>query len=323
MDRKSWIDIAKGIGIVLVVYGHVARGLFNADIPLNYEVYKYIDKLIYAFHMPLFFFVSGYLYYFSIMKKSTFYVLKDKVRSILYLYAFWSLLHGVVEVLMSDFTNGSVAMVDVMTIWQPRAHFWFLYSLFLVFIIATIIYWVKKDYIFYVIFFLAISLYHYPEILEIGNVLYWISPWLLYFTGGVAMARYMTFSNMRIWIILVIFLAIMAIGSSLSFIKASFGIALVLLISRCLDSYAKGFIKSSMIYLGQLSLPIYIIHVLSGSGVRIILQKFFNVESFWIHLIAGMTFGVFLPILLYRFSIRYHCNFLWELPRFRFNYKNK
>lgn len=45
--RLAWIDALKGIGIVCVVLGHVV-------LP--------ISRYIYWFHMPLFFFVSGYLY---------------------------------------------------------------------------------------------------------------------------------------------------------------------------------------------------------------------------------------------------------------------
>ncbi len=45
--RKSYIDIAKGIGIILVVLGHLDA---NGDMSRN---------LIYSFHMPLFFFLSG------------------------------------------------------------------------------------------------------------------------------------------------------------------------------------------------------------------------------------------------------------------------
>ncbi|MGN0153774.1 MAG: acyltransferase family protein [Lachnospiraceae bacterium] len=46
--RDKRIDIAKGIGIILVVLGH-------CSIPP-------ISTIIYLFHMPLFFFISGYLY---------------------------------------------------------------------------------------------------------------------------------------------------------------------------------------------------------------------------------------------------------------------
>jgi fucose 4-O-acetylase-like acetyltransferase len=43
-----WIDILKGIGIICVVYGHAYA--------------NHLSKFIYLFHMPLFFFISGYLH---------------------------------------------------------------------------------------------------------------------------------------------------------------------------------------------------------------------------------------------------------------------
>ncbi len=46
-DRLLWVDTAKGLGIILVVAGHVwTRGAFR--------------DAIYAFHMPLFFLLAGY-----------------------------------------------------------------------------------------------------------------------------------------------------------------------------------------------------------------------------------------------------------------------
>jgi acyltransferase len=48
-DRQVWIDVAKGIGISLVVAGHTG-------IP------PLATKYVSAFHMPLFFFLSGLLY---------------------------------------------------------------------------------------------------------------------------------------------------------------------------------------------------------------------------------------------------------------------
>lgn len=50
MGRQNWIDFAKGIGIILVVWAHTG-GSFH----------EYIAQ----FHMPLFFFVSGFLYQYN------------------------------------------------------------------------------------------------------------------------------------------------------------------------------------------------------------------------------------------------------------------
>lgn len=52
--REKWIDILKGVLIILVVLGHSATGPFyDLDKPIDY---------IYLFHMPAFFMISGYLF---------------------------------------------------------------------------------------------------------------------------------------------------------------------------------------------------------------------------------------------------------------------
>lgn len=48
-NRETWIDICRGVGILLVVLGH-------CNIP--FVMYK----MIYSFHMPFFFILSGYLF---------------------------------------------------------------------------------------------------------------------------------------------------------------------------------------------------------------------------------------------------------------------
>ena len=55
--RLDWIDIAKGIGIILVVLGHT---LVPQVRETDFAGFLWI--FIYNFHMPLFFFLSGYLF---------------------------------------------------------------------------------------------------------------------------------------------------------------------------------------------------------------------------------------------------------------------
>lgn len=55
--RVEWVDMLKGFGIILVMLGH-------ASFP------EALVTEIYTFHMPLFFFLSGYV--FSIKKYSNF-----------------------------------------------------------------------------------------------------------------------------------------------------------------------------------------------------------------------------------------------------------
>lgn len=72
MNRKKWVDTAKGIGIILVVIGHIYEGL-----PKDF---------IYIFHMPFFFFLSGYLHHADSNKRVFLY---KKVASLIVPYTIY------------------------------------------------------------------------------------------------------------------------------------------------------------------------------------------------------------------------------------------
>lgn len=48
-NRSEYIDFFRGIGILLMIMGHIGFG-------------RIFDKWIHSFHMPMFFFVSGFFY---------------------------------------------------------------------------------------------------------------------------------------------------------------------------------------------------------------------------------------------------------------------
>jgi len=78
--RIAWVDNARAIGILLVVVGH-APGLS----PVAW-------RIIYSFHMPLFFFISGYLLQTSGPMPSKWRFLKRVGQSLLLPYLFFGLL---------------------------------------------------------------------------------------------------------------------------------------------------------------------------------------------------------------------------------------
>ena len=52
--RSEYFDVLRGFGIICVVLGHVLNEEFG-----NFET-EVIRKYIYIYHLPLFFFISGY-----------------------------------------------------------------------------------------------------------------------------------------------------------------------------------------------------------------------------------------------------------------------
>lgn len=69
-SRITWIDIAKGYGILCVIIAHLGA--------------SYLGTIIYTFHMPLFFFLSGCV--FSVSKYNFRKFLKRKIETIIIPY---------------------------------------------------------------------------------------------------------------------------------------------------------------------------------------------------------------------------------------------
>jgi|GEM_PF-3344836 len=79
MNRDKSLDIARGLCIILVVVGHY----IPESAPSWYVA---INKAIYAFHMPAFMFISGYVYLLSLKKDSYVTFLAKKFKRLLIPY---------------------------------------------------------------------------------------------------------------------------------------------------------------------------------------------------------------------------------------------
>ncbi len=150
-ERLVWADILKGIAITLVVIGH---NLSNPSIPFQF---------IYSFHMPLFFFISGFFF-----KKKYCFDLKNllikKIKTLLLPYY----LYGLASVILyCTLVDGNFLLLDVlmfgnrmeMTNAAFNTALWFLPCLFMVTMIFAVLYRVLKQYSVIPIFIMSIITY--------------------------------------------------------------------------------------------------------------------------------------------------------------------
>lgn len=110
MNRKRlhYIDIVKGIGIFLVILGHVYRS-------------NVIQNWLYSFHMPLFFIVSGWLFdYKKISNISIYEIALKKIRTLIIPYFVFLTLNYlywcVIERHFRSFDQGPLWFLPVMLI---------------------------------------------------------------------------------------------------------------------------------------------------------------------------------------------------------------
>jgi fucose 4-O-acetylase-like acetyltransferase len=325
-QRADWVDHAKAIGIVLVVYGHVARGLRNAGIGMDGPVHDLVDSVIYSFHMPLFFFLSGLFFLRSLRQRGAGALMASKVDTIVYPYLLWSLIQGLVEAVLSDYTNGDVGFAEVLRVWDPRAQFWFLYALFLVMLAAVVVY--RSDRASIVVPALAVSALTYVWQDHIPASLHsnYVVENFVFFALGVAFsaASERAGREPRPWTMVALagFLVAQAgfhAGLGLEYTDkglaslglATISIAAVVGVSRWLSCTGATWFAA----LGRASMAIYLMHVLAGSGARVVLGQGLGVDDATLHLLLGCASGIVVPVLVLHVSQRAGWSWLLSAPR--------
>lgn len=126
MERKrlSFIDMAKGVGIILVLFGHL--------IYTN----EYVRVWISAFHMPVFFVLSGITLALGTKdEKDVKGRITRKARGLLIPYMWFSIIYFIMDIVnvmlnkitMHDFITNAIASVT----FKGKSVLWFLVALFL------------------------------------------------------------------------------------------------------------------------------------------------------------------------------------------------
>jgi fucose 4-O-acetylase-like acetyltransferase len=128
------IDVIKGIAIVLVLLGH---SIIVFPVNLSEIIWcDYLHFLVSSVHMALFFTVSGFCY--RCVKYGEF--MLKKVKRLLIPYFVFAVASIICNVLLSSFINNSVSLKEgIIDAFLYGSEYWFLYTLFLIFLTFPLI----------------------------------------------------------------------------------------------------------------------------------------------------------------------------------------
>lgn len=316
-NRIKWVDYAKGIGIILVVYGHVLRGINTSPIMVPDLFFQLSDKLVYGFHMPLFYLLSG-LFLEKWMDRGVGGIIQ-KCKTLMIPYIIWSLLQGSINVILSSYTNTPKSWLDIFSIFAtPIAQFWFLYTLFIMFLLYFIF---RKFFSLYIIGVLSIIMYFFAPFMEVWVFSDLFSFFIYFITGAIIMKslrfdlglvnftpKYILFSLVTFVVLNIIYLSFEInpyIEHLFEFLVAASGINIITVIAIKNINTNK---SKHILILGRYSMPIFLTHILFTAGLRIMLLSLLDVNSVVLHITLGTILGLVLPIGLYRFLKKYKCN---------------
>ena len=311
-SRAGWMDIAKGFGIVLVVLGHAINGLWAAGVMSTTGPVSFVYFVFYTFHMPLFFLLSGMTVAGS-LKRGRAAFLSGKLLSLGHPYLVWSIIQGLSAATVSNSLNSPFKMDYLYAIYyQPIGHFWFLYALMMLHLVAAASNMRQSVLIAGSLIALAMHS-HLPGL--IGMAAYH----LCFYAGGILLsdarvqiARHWQSHGGGTWdrksVVCTGIAAICASALAAGLVgpwsgwqymsvyvmpSTLLGLAGIVMISQMPPHWTAAKVAA---YLGQMSLPIYVMHVMACAGTRIALVKLGVTQSPALLLLLTLLAGVILPL---------------------------
>jgi fucose 4-O-acetylase-like acetyltransferase len=328
-ERESvrWVTIAKGVAILLMVYCHVWRGISNAipgaHSPLA-RACDVADAIIYAFHMPLFFFLSGMFVERSVRKSSRSFF-DRKLRTIVYPYVVWSVLQCLVASAGPSANRPMPldALRGLAT--RPYMQFWFLYVL----VLCMVSYWVIHALrlgakAFLLVTVLAYTAGPFVHLASYGRVLLAIAEWpalfewrsnALYFALGAFAGPWLLRHAPTIGRRTLVCVAVIGLGLTAAMVlpveseavqyriapaAAVVGMSAAFAVSIALAARRRPVLES----IGEATLPIFAAHVIFAAAGRTFLHRGLHAENIAVHLVAGTLLGVTVPMALRSLAAR-------------------
>ena len=298
-NRIEWVDCAKGLAIILVVYGH-ALTYFSPN-------FDSIVHVIYSFHMPLFFVLTGYVSAYSYDSEDFFAFYKKKNITLMkpyFLYAVVLLLFKVLKNCLSGKTlSGGNINCIINTILITRKSFiselWFLPCLLiahcLMFFVAkrkTIFSWMSVTLCFGVALLLR-NTFNIALPCNLDNALL-----ALPFIFGGVQWRIAAKDNKKEFSVIGIFIVALTVFTGVNFVEisqgysvdyfadiiignvplfiftATTGTAVIILCSKFVTGCKNRFVKNYLMKCGRNSLSIYGLHYVVLAIVYQVLKMF-------------------------------------------------
>jgi fucose 4-O-acetylase-like acetyltransferase len=352
-NRYKWIDYARGIAIILVVYRHSFEGIKRAGFSINQYIFlEHANIIFFSFRMPLFFIVSGIFISASILKRGLNGILINKCKTILYPYFLWGILQITLQLIFSHYLSlHRHANHYLYLFYLPREveQFWYLYALFNVTILYALIkvklkfsalHQLLLGFAFYLLS--SVTAQYNIDLGFVNDILHYY----LFFAIGDAMTGFiLSLKNQRLlssWKLFFILLPLFVI-SQIYFLKvnmqhdpekykylyveyyqplvylfiAFIGCTFIMNITQMLQQ------KNALEWLrkiGFYSLYIYVCHVMVTAPTRILLSRVLQINNVPVILISCICMGILIPIFVYRMAMKLNMPWLFTLEK---NYPRK
>lgn len=313
MKRIKWIDDTKTFACVLVVLGHFLQSMVKANIIRQGYIYNIFINDIYLFHVNLFFICSGYIYQKQCLenekKESKKKIIKNKFFSLIIPMIIFAGITWCMKYIGASSVNSTDGSFINSVIISPVAPYWFLQTLFLIFLITPQIK-NKKSYIVLILISLAANIIINSLKIYIPSTIYRVLKYEVWFVYGMVLSEFERkinhIVNVKLNIIAILNAVVFIITSTIAynndfnnqFLNEILGViasnaVILFFISINNINLRRMYIFE---YIGKYMFPIYLMHTIFAAPLRIVLLKI-GICNAYIHFIAGISISFLGPIL--------------------------
>lgn len=300
--RLATFDIARIVCIILVVIGHYDP----ADAPVHYNN---ILKVIYTFHMPVFLFISGFLYVATMKEIPFTKFIAKKIKRLAIPYISTSTIIITIKLL----SQGSARIDHPVTLlsylkmfYLPEAGYflWFIWTLLTAF---SVVFFFKSKQARLALFFITFILSLLPSIGIDAFCLRQTQEMMVYFMTGVMIADYLPnlfkIGLLPTTIILLVFIACEAVyihqHSMIMYRSLAFiGIAATMTLCHNIDKHVPVLARSCVVLAPSVYI-IYLFHTTIEGFAKAVIDKYSFLINFSIKATIIIAIAMFLPIFLH------------------------
>lgn len=298
--RIDWIDALKGFAILSVVVGHcVTDSISSQTFPEYAALLQMMYDAIYSFHMPLFFMISGYVFYLTKSYRKW----KTKVLDFSIVYVIWSTLMWFSKYMMSGDVNHPVTIIDLVSIvYKPIMIYWYLYVLIILYAIVSCLRWERVSWRLWSISALAAIAAKTMQ-LDIGilnNIIYH----MCYFLAGGVLLQTGLLQKLKLKH--AAFLSVLVLMNCIFYFSWTPAAVWVVvwkkfLIANCLSllcfwMFSRLSVNAVLCVMGVNTLQIYVMHCFFTGGLRV-LFKHMHTGSIGLYFVSAIVLGILIPVL--------------------------
>ncbi len=314
--RNESVDIVKGMAITLVVFGHALQGLIHRGWWATPNS-ALLERFIYSFHMPAFFFVSGLFVNRSLVHRKSWGFLTDKLRTILYPYLLWVTIDMAQQPLTASFRSSSISIA-------PLAYFeraltgeqsWFLHTLFFC-MVLTLLTQKLPDWLRALI---AVSICLFAPLTGIAGIDNLTREWAFVAIGQLVGKMIMQVDQLnRVYAVLCV--GLLAAVQLTGVFYGGYPRLMFLILGStgtlglfCLAAAFRSTGTARLIaWTGEASLGIYVLHPYFQGGTRELITRISHTHLALPHLLLTTAVATLLPALIWHKRDQWHIGWLFR-----------